>query len=109
MEYISLGRFAFAFVLVLSLIGLMALVLRRYAAARGWQMDASAPKRLRMLEVLPLSSQQRLVLVQRDDTTHLLAISPNSVQLVEQHIVSPTANVAEVHETKTSKGARHVA
>lgn len=91
MEYVSLARFAFAFLLVISLIGLMGVVLRRYAAGRGWQADAKAERRVRIIETLPLSAQQRIILLQRDDKAHLLLVSPQSSLVIEQDIPLPDA------------------
>ena len=80
-------RFVLALVFVLALIGILAVIARRL----GFGFPASAIKtgadrRIGVVEVAPLDSRRKLVLVRRDDVEHLLVVSPTSETVVERSI-----------------------
>ena len=84
MDLVDISRFVLSFVVVIGLIGGLAWVLRRYGAGR---ITAAAGKgRLGVVEVAAVDAKRRLVLVRRDDTEHLILLSPTSETIVETGI-----------------------
>jgi flagellar protein FliO/FliZ len=78
-------QFVLALLFVLGLIGLGAVLLRRfgpgglaYGRARG-----GAGRRLHLIETLPLDARHRLVLLRRDDKEHLVLLGHDSDTLIE--------------------------
>jgi flagellar protein FliO/FliZ len=45
--------------------------------------SAGRKRRLQTVEILPLDSKTRAVLLRRDDTEHLVVIGPDSLAVVE--------------------------
>lgn len=84
-------RILMALLLVLSLIGLMALVLRRLAASGKFSGHVSVPGqgRLHVIETRYLDARRRLVLIRRDRTEHLLLLADGRETILESHIPSP--------------------
>jgi flagellar protein FliO/FliZ len=72
---------------VLALIGLFALLLRRYGPAAGLAVRRKGGRRLSIVEVMALDARRRLVLVRRDDVEHLLLLGPEDDRVVETHII----------------------
>lgn len=92
MEFGGYFRFLLALVFVLGLIGLLAIVARRF----GFGFPASAIKhakarRLSVVEATSLDGRRRLVLVRRDDTEHLILLGPTSELLIESGIKADAA------------------
>jgi len=84
-------QFVVALIFVLGLIALFAAVARR----AGWGFPAAAIKRadgrrLAVVEVTPLDGRRRMILVRRDNTEHLLLVSPTAEVVVEAGITSPS-------------------
>lgn len=78
-------QFVLALIFVLGLIGLGAVVLRRFgpgglAYGRG---RSGAGRRLHLIETLPLDARHRLVLLRRDDKEHLVLLGHDSDTLIE--------------------------
>ena len=114
MEFMDYARFALALVFVLGLIGIFALLGRR--AGLGFPTAALNPKsqrRLGIVEVTPLDGRRRLGLVRRDDTEHLLVLTPNSEMVIERGITdgpartgsTPSGNVPEPSRPRTDNEA----
>ena len=87
MDYL---RFAAALAFVLALMGLLAFVLKRLGLAgpvvtRGLGKD----RRLRLVEVLPLDSRRRAILLERDRKQHLVILGPGGETVVETNISPP--------------------
>jgi flagellar protein FliO/FliZ len=80
-------RFILALIFVIALIGVLALLSRRlgFGFPAGTTKFA-ANRRVQVVEVSPLDSRRKLVLVRRDDVEHLLVISPTSEIVIEQGI-----------------------
>jgi len=88
-EYV---RFLLALLFVLGLIGLLAILLRRFGfgavrispafRSKGRQ----AEKRLAVVEVAALDARRRLVLIRRDDTEHLVLLGNTADLLIESNI-----------------------
>lgn len=82
-------RLILALGLVLALIGLFALLLRRYGPAAGLAVRRKGDKRLSVVEVMALDARRRLVLVRRDGVEHLLLLGVGEDRVVETGIVPP--------------------
>lgn len=85
MEFVQLGQYIAAFALVVGLIGLMALVLRKYGNP-AMRIRARREARLELVESLAIDARSRLLLVRRDDTEHLLVKSGERFTLIEADI-----------------------
>ncbi len=81
-------RFAAALVFVLCLMGGLAFVLRKFGAG-ALAAPQAVRKRLRIIEVLPFDARRRMVLLQRDDTEHLVILGINGETVVETGIRPP--------------------
>lgn len=87
MELISLTqlmRFAAALIFVLALMGGLALALRRFGLNRP--VSAGGKRRLKIVEVLPIDSRRRAVILKRDDREHLVILGANGETVVESGI-----------------------
>lgn len=82
MEFVSFGRFVLSFAVVIGLIGLLALVARRYGT-KSLFIKPRDEARLEVLESLPIDPRFRLLIVRRDNVEHLLVRGPESVQVIE--------------------------
>ena len=90
MEFGGYLRFLLALVFVIGLIGLVATLARRFGL--GFPTTAlkrSKNRRLSVVEVTPVDGRRRLVLVRRDNTEHLILLSPSRELLIESGI-TPT-------------------
>jgi len=89
MELISLPefmKFMAALAFVLALMGGLGLVMRRFA--HNHPITAPNRKRLKVIEVLPLDSRRRAVLLRRDEQEHLVILGANGETVVETGIES---------------------
>lgn len=86
MDFDLLLRFFLALLFVLALIGLFAWAARRFGLTGRLGPAVGKARRLKVLEVQPLDPKTRLVLLQRDDTEHLLLIGPGGSLVVESGI-----------------------
>ncbi len=85
-------RFAGALAVVLALMGLLAFALKKLGLSGATSM-LGAPKRLKVIEVLPLDPRRKAVLIQRDDKQHLVILGPTGETIVETGIaISHDAN-----------------
>lgn len=89
LEYV---RFLLALLFVLGLIGLLALLLRRFGfgtvrISPAFRMKGrNVEKRLAVVEVASLDTRRRLVLIRRDDTEHLVLLGNTTDLLIETNI-----------------------
>lgn len=89
MEAADYLRAAAALVFTLSLIGLIAWAVRRYAPNFPGMVNNQNSARLSILERRMLDSRHQLVLLKRDQTEHLLVVSTQGPPVVvESNIVS---------------------
>ena len=95
MDYTDYLKFFFALILVLSLMGGLALVLKRLGYGQGRTVSGQA-KRLKIIETLPISPKHKAVLIQRDDTQHLILLGANNDSIIETNIKVPK----EAEDTK---------
>jgi flagellar protein FliO/FliZ len=86
MDLIDYGRFLVALLFVLGLIAAVAWLARRFRL--GMHGAPAAPRRLAVLETLPLDARRKLVLIRRDDTEHLLLLGAEDSRLVEGGIAA---------------------
>ena len=103
---LSYVRFLLAFLFVIGLIGLFALLLRRvgFGGVRlspGFKGRGRPQRRLAITEVANVDGRHRLVLVRRDDTEHLILLGHNSDLLVEGNIKPPEAAAEATDSFKT--------
>ncbi len=97
MEFSSYFRFIMALVFVLALIALAGWAVRRFGGLRMGIPARAGNRRLEIVEIAPIDSKRRLVLVKRDDTEHLLLLGITQDLVVETGISS--------HRTGTAPGA----
>lgn len=88
MDPMTMLRFAAALIFVLALIGVIAWIARRVGPSAGGR---GAKRRLGVVEALQLDPKRRLVLVRRDQTEHLILLSPGGDRVVERVIASAPA------------------
>lgn len=82
-------RFVAALVFVLGLIGLGGWAMRRLGWAAAGSAGGRRGRRLQVLEVLPLDTRRRLVLIRRDQVEHLLLLGATGDVVVEKGITPP--------------------
>lgn len=76
----------FAFLFVLGLIGLMSYALRKFSLGSFLiKNGAGAEKKLKIIEILPLDTKRRLVLIKNGKKNHLLLLGINGDTLVESY------------------------
>lgn len=83
-------RFFLALVFVIGLIGLAATAARRMGL--GYRLPSKGngrQRRLAIVEVMPLDTRRRLVLLRRDETEHLVLLGGESDLLLEGGIAVP--------------------
>lgn len=88
MDYQDYLKFFAALVLVLSLMGGLAFVLKRLGWGHGGMISPNK-KRLKIIEILPLDARRKAVILQRDDVQHLVLLGPSSETVVETNIKPP--------------------
>jgi len=85
-------RFIFALIFVLSLIGVLSLLVRRYGLGMATaQIRKGQDRRLSLVEILPLDAKRRAVLIRRDTVEHLVILGPDSETVIECGIAPPPA------------------
>lgn len=87
-----------ALLLVIGLMGGLALILKRLGLS-GALPATTRPKRLRLIEALPLDARRRLVLIERDSVQHLVILGPNAETVIETNIppLPPQQEVLSSH------------
>lgn len=93
MEFASYLRFGAALVLVLGLIGVAAWAARRFGFAGRLPAARSRGRRLAVVDVTPLDTKRRLVLVRRDGVEHLVLLGSAGDLVIERGI--PVAHPAD--------------
>lgn len=91
MASMDLLRALLALVFVIGLIGAAAWAARRFAPATLFAGKSKGQRRLSVVESLSIDARHRLVLVRRDDRSHLLLIGAGQCQVVEGSITDPGA------------------
>lgn len=88
MEPVSLFKVLLAFLFVLSLIGLLAMLAKRYKLPEKLAGSGITTKRLSVQDVLYLDAKRRLVLIRRDNVEHLVLLGQGHETIVETQIQS---------------------
>ncbi|MBL6934243.1 MAG: FliO/MopB family protein [Alphaproteobacteria bacterium] len=100
-------QFLAALLFVLGLIGIFALLVRRFGFGLiSAPRSGNGKKRIAVVEVIPVDAKRRLALVRRDGTEHLVLLGPTSDLLIESGIKaeSPTnEETDQSHETGTTQ------
>ena len=91
MEFTAYFKFLLALVFVLALIGLMAWGTRRIGIMRGTVRAGDGKRRVEIVEIAPIDSKRKLMLVRRDRTEHLLLLGTTGDLVVETGIDAPPA------------------
>lgn len=86
MELSAYFRFVAALLFVLGIIGVFALLARRFVPGARNINRRGIKRRLSVVEVVPVDTKRRLVLLRRDDTEHLVMLGPNGDTVVERNI-----------------------
>lgn len=98
MDPADYAQFVLALIFVLGLIGLAALMLRRFGpGALSLPRNRAGARRLSVVEALPIDPRRRLLLVRRDGVEHLLLLGPNGDRIVESDIEAPAEIEAETN------------
>lgn len=93
METESYLRFVLALAFVLGLIGLLAMLAKRFNLGFPTPMKTGRDRRLAVVEVAPIDSRRRLVLLRRDGVEHLVLLGPGQDVVIESGIVPPPATI----------------
>ena len=83
MEFADYFRFLAALIFVLTLIGILAFVAKRFGIVPGFARAGPKPKRIAILENTLIDARRRLVLVRHDTTEHLLLLGTNSETVLD--------------------------
>ncbi len=106
MAFDSILTSIFALILVLGLIGILALLGRRFGLLAGVRSGRSGGRRLGITEVAPVDAKRRLILVRRDQTEHLVLLGGEGDLVIERNIpVSEPAVSRPAVPTKTGSPA----
>jgi len=105
-------RFVFALLFVLGLIGALSILVRRYGFGMANQpIRKGRDRRLSLVEILPIDTKRRAVLIRRDTVEHLIILGPDSETVVESGIAAPATDddfsqalESQGHENPSSKG-----
>lgn len=81
-------KFFFALLFVLSLMGGLAFILKRFGIGQGSIMTG-AKRRIKIIETLPIDARHKAVLIQRDDTQHLVVLGNSGDTVIETNIKKP--------------------
>jgi len=81
MELTKLLTAGFSLVFVLCLIGLVAVLLRRYGA--NMRYSAGKTNHLKIKEVANIDARKKVVLIEKDDKEYLVAFSDNAIEVLE--------------------------
>lgn len=95
MDYQDYLKFFFALILVLSLMGGLAFLLKRFGYGQAG-MISPKNKRLKIIEIMPIDAKHKAVLLQRDEQQHLVLFGTNGDTVIETNIKAPK----DVHEKK---------
>ncbi len=97
MDFSEIFRFVAAFAFILGLIGVCALLARRFGLAPGASL-AGPQRRLGIVEVKPVDAKHRLVLIRRDGKEHLVLMGGDTPLLLESGIDAPEPVAVEPGE-----------
>lgn len=103
MDFSDIFRFVAALAFILGLIGICAMLARRFGLAPGAS-SHNAQKRLGIVEVRPIDARHRLLLIRRDGKEHLVLVGGDHPLLIESGIDAPEVPVVvEASNDATAK------
>ncbi len=95
-------RFAVALIVVLGLIGLLALLAKRFGMVPRVTIGGTrGDKRVNIVDVTNIDGKRRLILVRRDDTEHLILLGVNGETVIESAIEGSGAPAVATVRAKT--------
>jgi flagellar protein FliO/FliZ len=90
MEFSDYMRFVIALAFVLALIATLSWAVKRYGVGGREAVSRGKSRRLQIVEIKPIDSRHRAVLLRRDDTEHLVLLGPGGDLVIESGIKSHT-------------------
>ncbi|QQG35860.1 MAG: FliO/MopB family protein [Micavibrio aeruginosavorus] len=95
----QLMKFIAALLFVLSLMGLLALAMRRIN--NGGTVMPLARRRLKVVETLPLDPRRKLAIVRCDNREHLLILGTNTETVIESGLKAPqdSGNIIKIEKS----------
>lgn len=94
MDWTDYARFVLALFFVIALMGGLYMVLKHFAGAGTFSgLKLSNTRRLKIIEVLPIDSRYKAILLKRDDDTeHLIILGQTNALTVETKTINPQTN-----------------
>ncbi|MEQ8326991.1 MAG: flagellar biosynthetic protein FliO [Parvibaculum sp.] len=89
MDFSEIFRFVAALAFIIGLIGLCAMLAKRFGLVPGGVTAPGSQRRLGIVEVKQIDPKHRLVLIRRDGKEHLLLTGGEQALLVETGIDAP--------------------
>lgn len=83
MDMVDLSQVLFAFIGVVVMIFAVAFIAKKFGLHNRLAGMQSPEKRLKIIDALAIDARRRLVLIQRDDTEHLILLGQQDDLLVE--------------------------
>lgn len=91
MDFSEIFRFVAALAFIIGLIGLCAMLAKRFGLVPGGVTAPGSQRRLGIVEVKQIDPKHRLVLIRRDGKEHLLLTGGEQPLLIEGGIDAPVA------------------
>lgn len=105
MELSAYFRFVAALLFVLGIIGVFALLARRFVPGARNINRRGVKRRLSVVEVIPVDTKRRLVLLKRDDTEHLVMLGPTGDTVIERNIGTHFTDLINTGDLNGLEGA----
>lgn len=101
-----LVRMLVALTTVVALMGGLALLMKKFGLSGAQPTQQGKSKRLSIIERLPLDTRRHLVIIQCDDTQHLVILGPNGETVLQNNLGAlPAAKPKTTKTTKKDKAA----
>ena len=95
MEFSDYLRFILALVFVIGLIGLLAVLAKRFGFSPRVTRSARKDGRLSIVDVTNIDGKRKLLLIRRDDTEHLVLLGATTEVVIETGITPPADTRSE--------------
>ena len=105
MDWNAYARFALALVFVLGLIGVLATVAKRFGLGYRTVPRRGRPRRLAIVETMPVDAKRRLMLIRRDGTEHLVLVGGGGDLVIEGGLPAPPDDFANALASSPAPGA----
>lgn len=100
MDTPQLLKFIAALCFVLSLMGMLALIMRRIN--NGGSVMPMSRRRLKLVETLPLDPRRKLAIIRCDDREHLVILGTNTETVIESGLKAQQDNGVQVIKLEKS-------